>query len=114
MYRAAVILALPFSLVSTAGATTRSGLFDVVMRGPVAPVCTAESPCEVPAAGVTLLFRHDGAVAGRAVTGHDGRRIALQPGVYTVQGPKRTTPLSARVAAARLTRQNFTIDTGIR
>jgi hypothetical protein len=34
--------------------------------------------------------------------------------VYAVQGPKRMTPLSARVVAGRFSRQNFSVDTGIR
>ncbi len=117
MRRAAITLTLAFSLITNAGAgaTTGSGLFGVVMRGPITPVCTTESPCDAPAAGVTLLFRRSGAVAGRVVTGRDGRyRIALPPGLYTVRGPKRTTPLSAKVTSGRFTRQNFEIDTGIR
>ena len=96
-------------------ATTSSGLFGVVMRGPVTPICTAETPCDAPAAGVTLTFRHGATVVGRVVTGHDGTyRIALRPGMYAVQGPKRMTPLSARVVGGRFTRLNFAIDTGIR
>jgi hypothetical protein len=115
MRRAAVMLALAFSLVTSAGATTGSGLFGVVMRGPITPVCTADSPCDAPAAGVTLLFWRNGAVAGRVVTGRDGKyRIALRPGVYAVQGPKRMTPLGVRVVAGHFTRQNFGVDTGSR
>jgi hypothetical protein len=49
------------------------------------------------------------------VTARDGTyRIALRPGVYAVQGPKRMMPLSAKVVAGRFTRLNFAIDTGIR
>jgi len=115
MRRAAVMLALAFSLASSAGATTGSGLVGVVMRGPVTPVCTAETPCDAPAAGVTLKFVRGGVVSGRVVTARDGTyRIALRPGVYAVQGPKRMMPLSAKVVAGRFTRLNFAIDTGIR
>ena len=115
MRRAAVLVVLGFSLVSSAGATTGSGLFGVVMRGPVTPVCTAETPCDAPAAGVTLKFVRGGVVSGRVVTARDGTyRIALRPGVYAVQGPKRMMPLSAKVVAGRFTRLNFAIDTGIR
>ena len=115
MRRFVLILALALGLAAPTGAATGGGLYGVVMRGPVTPVCTADAPCDAPAAGVTLIFVRNGAVVARAITAHDGRyRVVLGPGTYAVRGPKRMTPVSAMVLAGRMGRLNFTIDTGIR
>jgi hypothetical protein len=108
--------------VSSAGATTSSsGLRGLVTRGPIAPVCTAEQPCDAPAKNVTLVFLRNGKVARRVRTNEQGRyRLALAPGLYAVRLKTRQTigrglePARARVVANRFRRVDFSIDTGIR
>jgi hypothetical protein len=117
-------LALGLVLAGGAGArTTRtpSGLRGLVTRGPITPVCVAEQPCSEPAPNVTLLFSRNGRVVGRAVTNGLGRyRLRLPAGLYSVRRPGDVTvgrgiePGHARVRAARFTRVDFAIDTGIR
>jgi hypothetical protein len=110
--------------VSSAGAaTSSSGLRGVVMRGPIAPVCAVEQPCDEPAKNVTLVFVRNGKVARRTKTNDQGRyRVVLAPGLYAVRlptGQKLTIgrglePTHARVFAGRFRRVDFSIDTGIR
>ena len=108
--------------VSSAGATTTSsGLRGLVTRGPIAPVCTAEQPCDAPAKNVTLVFLRNGRVARRVTTNDEGRyRVALAPGLYAVRLKTRQSigrglePARARVLAKRFRRVDFLIDTGIR
>jgi hypothetical protein len=102
-------------------ATTRSGLYGKVTRGPLTPVCMVGTPCSGPAAGVTLRFLRNGALVARAVTAKDGSyRVGLSPATYAVRltsTPKvgrGLEPTSAHVAAGRWTRTDFSIDTGIR
>jgi hypothetical protein len=120
-----LILLMSVAFVSAAGAQAgaqRGTLTGVVRRGPVAPVCVAEQPCDEPAAHVELLFVHNGGVAGRVVTDLAGRyRLRLPAGRYsvrraTVTGPvdRKLEPRSARVYAGRTTTVVFSIDTGIR
>ncbi len=101
------------------GATPAAGLYGVVTKGPVAPVCRVGEPCEAPAQ-VTLLFARNGAIR-KARSGSDGRyRIALAPGVYSVSTLERIgigrniTPARVKVRRARYDRVDFHIDTGIR
>jgi hypothetical protein len=108
--------------VSSAGAaTTTSGLRGLVTRGPIAPVCTAEQPCDAPAKNVTLVFSRYGRVVKRATTNDQGRyRVRLAPGLYAVRLQVKQRigrglqPERARVVASRLRRVDFSIDTGIR
>jgi hypothetical protein len=110
--------------VSTAGAaTSSSGLRGLVTRGPIAPVCAVEQPCDEPAKKVTLVFVRNGRVARRVTTNEQGRyRVALAPGLYAVRlAASRTQrigrglePTRARVVANRFRRVDFSIDTGIR
>jgi hypothetical protein len=110
------------ALAASAGATTKpNGLWGVVMRGPIAPVCTAEEPCSAPAKNVTLVFVRNGKVVRRATTNVNGRyRVRLPVGLYTVRLPAKPRvgrglePVRARVALARFRRVDFSIDTGIR
>lgn len=118
-----VVVISSLALVVTAGAqatTARGTLTGTVTRGPITPVCAFEQPCDEPAANVTLVFAR-GAVATRVTTDRAGRyRLRLSPGTYTVRratvsGPDRKLePTSVRVRAGRLSRIDFSIDTGIR
>ena len=118
----AVALVAGALVVPSAGTTTRSGLFGKVTRGPLTPVCRAETPCYGPAAGVTLQFLRSSALAGKVTTAKDGSyRLPLAPGTYVVRvaqetkrGGRGLEPVTVRVAAARWTRADFSIDTGIR
>ena len=105
-----------------AGASTNpSGLWGMVKRGPITPVCVAEQPCYAPAKGVTLVFVRGGVVVRRATTNDLGRyRVRLAAGTYFVRLPQRPAigrdlqPVRARVRAGGYRRVDFSIDTGIR
>ena len=119
-----VVLLSGVALAVAAGAqaTTRNGtLSGVVKRGPVAPVCVAEQPCDEPAKNVTLLFSRNNGVVGRVLTDAQGRyRLRLPAGVYSVRRSAAATldrklePNRVRVYGGRLRHVDFSIDTGIR
>ena len=123
MRLAAMVSIAALAFAGGAHATPKRGtLSGTVMRGPVTPVCVAELPCDEPAANVTLLFIQKGAVITRAVTNLQGRyRVRLPAGGYTVRRAVASAPVDrnlepnhARVYGGRLTRLDFSIDTGIR
>lgn len=96
-----------------------TGLHGLVTKGPLSPVCGAETPCEGPAPDLRLVFSRNGTVVARTTTRADGTyRIRLRPGVYTVRvaEPRRTAtqPATARVPRHGFRRINFFVDTGIR
>jgi hypothetical protein len=111
-----------FAAAGSAGASTNpSGLWGEVRRGPIAPVCVAEQPCDAPAKNVTLVFSRNGTVVRRATTNDQGRyRVRLAPGTYSVRRTEKPAvgrglePAQARVRAGRFVRVDFSIDTGIR
>jgi hypothetical protein len=111
--------AIALALAAPAGGVTGSGLYGVVMRGPIVPVCSTETPCDAPAAGVRLFFARNGSVKS-VVTSSLGRyRIVLVPGTYTVRTGSATAigrglEPRAVVVPAGWKRQAFSIDTGIR
>ena len=109
-----VLLALALAL--PAGATLTGGLRGVVMRGPITPVCQAESPCDAPAKHVTLVFERNS--VSRSVTTDDQGRylIKLHPGMWAVHisSGRGFKPQSAYVRTGVVRVQNFSIDTGIR
>jgi hypothetical protein len=119
-----LVLLSSIALVVVAGAQatiSRGTLTGVVMRGPIAPVCVAEQPCDEPAKHVTLVFSRNEHVAGRVVTDARGHyRVRLPAGLYSVRRPGATAigrklePGRARVYAGRSVRIDFFIDTGIR
>jgi hypothetical protein len=116
---AGLLSALAFA--GTASSSSKpSGLYGIVMRGPITPVCVAGQPCDEPAAGVTLVFSRAGHAPKRATTTKTGHyRLRLAPGRYTVGLPRPQSiggfePQKVRVVAARYRRADFSIDTGIR
>jgi hypothetical protein len=120
-----VVLLSAVALAVTAGADAtlaRGTLTGLVTRGPIAPVCVAEQPCDEPAPNVHLLFSRNGAVIGRAVTNQEGRyRVRLPAGNFSVRRATvaaavdlKLEPNRARVYAGRVTRIDFSVDTGIR
>ena len=103
----------------------KSGLWGVVRRGPITPVCSSERPCNAPAPNLVLVFSRNGVVAGRATTNRLGRyRVALGPGNYAVKvgaSPAGGSPIgrglsprSVHVVASRHSHVDFVLDTGIR
>jgi hypothetical protein len=119
--RAAALASLVTALVVAGlaqGAPKPSGLYGLVMRGPVTPVCQVGIPCDEPAANVTFLLVRKGK-STRVRTDDRGRyRVRLAPGRYVIArsnwGPGSIEPASARVPYGRFARVNIFIDTGIR
>src|SRR5438045_1510652 len=122
MRRVAAVTILLLALGgSGASASTGSGLYGFVRRGPIQPVCVAGQPCDGPARNMILVFWRNGKAAGRTTTSKSGAyRIVLAPGVYAVRTAHATTigrgpePHTARVVSRRFRRVDFFIDTGIR
>lgn len=116
---AAGILAAAGAFASAAPAPG-SGLYGVVRKGPIRPVCIAAEPCEAPAQ-VTLVFSRRGHDVVLARSRAGGRyRAALAPGYYAVRTVERIgirrsiAPRVVRVRRSRWDRIDFLIDTGIR
>jgi hypothetical protein len=121
-----VTAAIVLLVGSTASASVpQSGLWGLVRRGPITPVCSPERPCTAPAPNIVLVFSHNGVVAARATTNRLGKyRVKLHPGNYAVRvqvnagrvSPigRRLSPGNAHVVASRYSRVDFMLDTGIR
>ena len=121
--RTIVVAALAAAAVALPAATasTGTGLYGTVYRGPTKPVCQQGVPCSEPAAGLTLVFtRVSGTASLKTVTRQNGAyRIALRPGRYSVRTTQKLfgrvpKPSLVRVPSARWAHVNFQIDTGIR
>jgi hypothetical protein len=115
---AAVAAALLAS--GAAAAVPKSGLYGVVTKGPVTPVCRVGDPCDAPAQ-VTLVFSRAGRDVATVRSTTSGRyRIGLAPGYYVVRTlellgiARNIRPRNVHVRLARLDRLDFAIDTGIR
>jgi hypothetical protein len=120
MRRIVLVVSIFVLPAAPAAGVSGSGLYGVVMRGPITPVCAAGRPCSKPAAGVAFTFWRGGTATARVVTDLRGRyRVALRPGTYSVRTAGATLigrglePRSVVVPAA-WKRQAFSIDTGIR
>ena len=100
-------------------ATLHSGLYGVVRKGPIMPVCRVGVPCDAPAQ-VTLVFTRAGTVVARTRSDSQGRyRIAIPPGYYVVRTQPRIgfgamRPVNVHVRAGHFDHLDFSIDTGIR
>jgi Carboxypeptidase regulatory-like domain len=97
-------------------ASERTGVEGIVLRGPITPVCTSETPCDAPAPGVTVQALQNGNVVATTATDSKGRfALSLGAGDYTVRALDRDTqPQQVHVTASKLTEVAFYIDTGIR
>jgi len=121
MRRSALAAALSAAVIASAApaATLSSGLYGIVHKGPIMPVCRTDVPCDAPAQ-VTLLFMHGSTVVARGRSAADGRyRIAIPPGYYAVKTQPRIglgviRPLNVHVRVGHFDRLNFFADTGIR
>ena len=90
-----------------------------VTRGPITPVCQVGTPCDGPAAHVTLFFTRAGKRTSTTTDAQGHYRLKLRAGLYTVRTNLKVfgtmpKPDTARVVAGRDRRVNFFIDTGIR
>jgi hypothetical protein len=122
-----VLVSALLLLPAASSGTTGSGLYGVVTKGPITPVCRVGVPCDAPAK-VTLVFTREGSSGGGtqvtfAIVRSDknGRyRIALDPGFYNVRSTvkigltKLPKPHSVQVRAGRWDKINLFFDTGIR
>ena len=113
---AAAVLAAPAATASL----PQSGLYGVVRKGPITPVCRIGQPCDAPAQ-VTLVFSRAGRDVSRTRSGADGRyRVVLTPGYYAVRTVERIgvarniRPRNVHVRAGHFDQLDFSIDTGIR
>ena len=118
--RALALMAVSLAAAASASAAPwRSGLFGIVMRGPITPVCRVGVPCDAPARNVILTFSRPGLVRETRTDEQGAYRIGLPPGIYSVRTnskPFGQTPRPARVhvRAGHVDKIVFTIDTGIR
>ena len=120
---ALVVVTLAVTVVGVATAASaavpRSGLYGVVRRGPITPVCRAGVSCDAPAAGVVLTFARAGAVKTTRTAAHGNYRIDLVAGIYAVRTSAKPfgripRPAKVHVRAGHSDRIDFAIDTGIR
>jgi hypothetical protein len=118
MRRSFLLIPVAVALVwcGASAATLRSGAYGTVTRGPITPVCSAEQPCSGPATGAVLTFFKGGQQSAKVTVGNAGAyRIRLAPGLYTVRSSmRRLTPVTVRISPGRMTKVDFSIDTGIR
>ena len=124
---ALVALAALALLPATSAGTTGSGLYGVVKKGPIRPVCQVDVPCDAPAQ-IRLVFTKQGSSDGGVQvtfatirSDKNGRyRIALDPGFYTVRSTtkigltKLPRPHAVHVRAGHWDKINLFFDTGIR
>lgn len=125
--RAALPLLLAFTL-GVAGCdyvaitiTTDTGLIGIVVRGPVQPVCQAQTPCDAPFGASFTVEQNDRVVATfrSDVQGHF--EVHLAPGAYLVV-PGPDAPIISPAGQAKpvvvgpdgLTSVRLEFDTGIR
>jgi hypothetical protein len=113
---AGALVALVALGVSPAASVQHNGLYGLVTRGPITPVCVAGRPCSAPARNVLLRFvpgRGTAATTRTDATGH--YRVPLGAGRYHVSaGTGRLTPALVRVPLGRFAHVDLSIDTGIR
>ena len=116
---AVLVAAVACSAATGNAQEPRTGLYGLVTRGPLSPVCGTELPCEGPAPDLRLVFSRNGVVSAATTTRADGTyRVRLRPGSYTVRvgQPRRTATKPANVTVTRkgFRRVNLFVDTGIR
>jgi hypothetical protein len=96
-------------------ALTLATLFGSVTIGPITPVCRVGTPCDKPAAQVTLTFTRAGRSFSAKTTASGAYTVRLKPGIYAVRASAGMSmrPQAINVHAPR-THLDFSIDTGIR
>jgi hypothetical protein len=125
--RGSLLLALALALAA-AGCdyvaitiTTDTGLVGIVVRGPVQPVCQAQTPCDAPF-GASFTVEQNGRAVATFRSDAQGRfQVHLAPGSYLVV-PGPDAPIISPSAQAKpvvvgpdgLTSVRLEFDTGIR
>jgi hypothetical protein len=120
--RLAGIVVLTIAALTAAGAADAATLNvrGSVIRGPVAPVCRVDVPCNVPVVGLPLVFLVSGREVAHVKTDGAGRfAVALPPGAYQVKTTRRLAfggpvPRTFHVLGGQVTRLRLLIDTEIR
>jgi len=114
------VLAVALAASGATASLPNSGLYGIVKRGPITPVCKVGVPCDAPVQ-VTLVFQREGRDVSRTRSATDGRyRIAVSSGYYTVRTVERIgitnniRPKNVHVRRGHFDRLDFSIDTGIR
>ena len=101
--------------------TTDTGLIGIVVRGPVQPVCQAQTPCDAPF-GASFTVEQNGRVVATFRSDTQGRfQVHLAPGSYLVV-PGPDAPIISPSGQAKpvvvgpdgLTNVRLEFDTGIR
>jgi hypothetical protein len=115
-----IVVAALLLLPAASAGTTGSGLYGVVKKGPITPVCRVGVPCDAPVE-VTLVFSRGGREVARVRTSEKGRyRVGLEPGFYDVRSSVRVgiqklpRPHAIHVRLGHWDRINLFFDTGIR
>ena len=115
-----VVVAALLLLPAASSGTTGSGLYGVVKKGPITPVCRVGVPCDAPVE-VTLVFSRNGREVTRVRSSEKGKyRVGLAPGFYEVRSPvrigvqKQPKPHALHVRSGHWDRINLFFGTGIR
>ena len=123
--RTAAILALPVLLCAAACGSptspTSTGVAGTVFRGPVAPVCMVNQPCEAPFKASFSVQRGTTRVTAFHSDEQGHFEVRLSPGTYVVV-PEADAPIispqsqtkEVTVGASGLTMVELHFDTGIR
>ena len=94
-----------------------SGLYGVVTRGPITPVCSVEVPCTAPYAHSTLLFSRPSLMRQVTTDAQGKYRIRLAPGRWSLRVKDAHfgwKPTAVWVPTGRYGHVNVSVDTGIR
>jgi hypothetical protein len=116
----AVLATLSAFGMTSADATSQSGLRGLVTRSPIMPVCREGVPCAAPAKDTRIVFFRKGSRVRTRTDSTGHYWVVLAPGWWNLRtaAPLRIgsgiSPRSVRVVAGRFRVVNLDIDTGIR
>lgn len=102
-------------------ASTENGLEGIVRRGPIAPVCMVNVPCDAPFSA-TFAVRDERRVVAQFRSDATGHFLVMLPAGHYVVTPDATAPLLGAAQQSRavvvgsvgVTRIDLNFDTGIR
>jgi len=93
------------------------GIYGVVTRGPITPVCRVDVPCTAPYGHATLVFSRPNLTRQVVTDVHGKYRIALAPGRWSLRVKDAhfgVKPTAVWVPTDRYAQRNVFVDTGIR
>lgn len=98
-----------------------TGLQGTVIRGPITPVCTENTPCDAPFSALFFVLKDDREVSRFESDTQGGFNVALDPGLYTII-PDSSAPImhpqqqrqEVEVQSESITHVTLYFDTGIR